>query len=343
MKSIFIILLSAIFSSCKSQTSSIPEKNVQTAHIDSIYKPVVQLDISDGIVYFSFNNGATWENKSQGLPKDVFLTDIAISDKHLAVTTKQNGIFLFDFQTNTWAGLSMNPLTNNVDALYFHQNKMFAGTQHGGVFISNDQGKTWTSHNNGLRNLTIRKLAVIDNKLYAGTNGGLFSWNDMENKWEIVYGDNQLQVNGITEASGEIYIGTNHGAYKSSKYFRDWKLILPNRSLHNIDSDGQIVYAMVYNELFFSNDKGLTWQSMQKGLPAELYSFQVMKKDNVVLVGQWDGVYKRETSENLKAGWAFSSKGLPSENAVTEMKIYKDIIIIGCSKRKLRTGVTTNK
>jgi hypothetical protein len=82
---------------------------------------------------------------------------------------------------------------------------------------------------------------------------------------------------------------------------------------------------------------------MQKGLPAELYSFQVMKKDNVVLVGQWDGVYKRAVSENPKAAWTFSSKGLPSKFAVTEMKIYKNIVVIGCSERRLRKGMTTNK
>jgi photosystem II stability/assembly factor-like uncharacterized protein len=343
MKSVLTILLFAVFSSCNSQTSSIPKKEVQIEPNISTYKPVKQTDTSDGIVYFSFDNGTSWENKSQGLPKDISLTDIAVSNEHLGVTTKQDGIFLFDFQSSTWVSLATNPPAENLEALYFHQNKIFAGTQNSGVFISNDLGKTWALHNDGLGNLTIRKFAAIDNQLYVGTNGGLFSWNERENKWKSEYGAQQLQVNGITELAGEIYIGTNQGAYKTSKYLRDWKLVLPNRSLHNIGSDGQIVYAMVYSELFFSYDKGFTWHSMQKGLPAELYSFQVMKKDNVVLVGQWDGVYKRAVSENPKAAWTFSSKGLPSKFAVTEMKIYKNIVVIGCSERRLRKGMTTNK
>jgi ligand-binding sensor domain-containing protein len=343
MKSILTILFFAFFSSCNSQSSSIPKKEVQTKDIVSNYKTDQQIDTSDGIVYFSFDNGTSWENKSQGLPKDIALTDIAVSKEHLGVTTKKNGIFLFDFQTNSWASLATNPPTDHLEALCFYQNKIFAGTQNSGVFLSNNQGKTWTLHNKGLSNLTIRTFAVIDTQLYVGTNGGLFSFNKKENNWKLEYGNNSLQVNGITQLAGEIYIGTNQGAYKTSKYFRDWKPVLPKRSLHNISSDGQTVYAMVYNELFFSYDKGFTWQSMQKGLPSELYSFQVIKKDHVVLVGQWDGVYKRAALEKPKGVWEFSSKGLPSNFAVTEMKIYKNIIVIGCSERRLRKGMTINK
>lgn len=343
MKPILTILLFAFFSSCNSQTPGIPKKEIQNEGIVSTYKSNKQTDTSDGIVYFSFDNGVSWENRSQGLPKDISLTDMAVSDKYLGVTTKQNGIFLFDFQANSWVSLSTIPSTDNLDALYFYQNKIFAGTQNNGVFLSDDQGKTWALHNNGLSNLTIRKLVAIDNKLYVGTNGGLFSFNGEENKWKLEYGDEFLQVNGLTELGAEIYIATNQGVYKTSKYFRNWKPVLPNRSIHNIGSDGQTVYAMVYNELFFSYDKGFTWQSMQKGLPAELYSFQVMKKDNDILVGQWDGVYKRAVSDNAKASWGFSGEGLPRKFSVTEMKFYKNIIVIACSERRLRKGMTTNK
>jgi ligand-binding sensor domain-containing protein len=339
MKPLITIFLIAMFCSCNSQTAGISKKEVQE-EVASIDK---QTDTSDGVVYFSFDDGTSWVNKSQGLPVDISITDIAISNEHLGISTKQNGIFLFDFQRNKWVSLELNPPIEYLESLYFHQNKIFAGTQNSGVFISNDQGKTWASHNEGLGNLTIRKFAVIDHKVYVGTNGGLFSWNEKETMWKSEYGSNALQVNGITESAGEIYIGTNQGVYKTSKYFRDWKQVLPNRSLHNISSDGQTVYAMVYNELFFSYDKGFTWKSMQKGLPAQLYSFQVMKKDNVVLVGQWDGVYKRAASVSTNSGWEHSSKGLPSKFAVTEIKSFKNIVVIGCSERRLRKGMTTDK
>jgi hypothetical protein len=43
---------------------------------------------------------------------------------------------------------------------------------------------------------------------------------------------------------------------------------------------------MTYNELFSSADKGESWQSIQKGLPKELYTFNVIKNYNAVFAGQ---------------------------------------------------------
>jgi ligand-binding sensor domain-containing protein len=207
-------------------------------------------------------------------------------------------------------------------------------------------GKTWVTANEGLKDLTIRKFAVFNHKLYAGTNGGLYSLNKKENNWNLEYGQSDLQVNGITALNGEIYIGTNKGVYKHAERQKDWKEMLANHSLHNISSDDRTVYAMTYDRLFASFDKGNTWQNMQQGLPDNLYTFQILKKDNIVFAGQWDGVYKKETSShlmNLNHAWKSSNKGLPAKFAVTEMKSYRHIIVIGCSERKLRNGVTVNK
>ena len=343
MKFTITILLLGAFSLCKGQPVSVTGTKSNTTNSLSQENAG---DDENGIIYFSLDNGNTWENKSNGLPGNIFLTDIAVSDDFLGVATKQDGIFIYNFENKAWINLPVHSQINyNIDALFFYNKKVFAGTQNGGIFIYDDREKIWTSHNTGLGTLTIRKLASFDNKLYAGTNGGLFSLNEKENKWELEYG-NALQVNGITELEGDIYIGTNNGVYKNSNTPKDWKQIMPNRSLHNISSDNTTVYAMTYSELFASDDKGKTWQSVQTGLPAQLYSFQVMKKDNTVLVAQWDGVYKREASDNLFHSyneWKFSSKGLPGKIAVKEMKIYKNIIVIGCSERKLRKGVTTTR
>lgn len=297
-------------------------------------------DTEMGIIYFSADNGNSWQNKSNGFPGGIFITDMAVSENLLGVSTKQNGIFLYNNQNNLWENISTKPqIKNNIDALFFFNNKIFAGTQNGGIYISANNGKNWRELNNGLRNLTIRKMAVFHNKLYAGTNGGLYSLNEKENKWILEFDKNGLQVNGMTGYAGEIYIGTNHGAFKWSKQTKTWEQIMTNRSLHNISSDNHAVYAMVYNELFQSTDKGKTWQSIQNGLPEKLYTFQVMTKDSVSLAGQWYGIYRKINSGPplyLSSGWKSSNNGLPSEFAVTEMKIFKNMFVIGCSERGLR-------
>ena len=66
-----------------------------------------------------------------------------------------------------------------------------------------------------------------------------------------------------------------------------------------------------------------------------------MKYDNIILVGQWNGIYRMKNSGPplyLNSDWEFSSDGLPPKFAVTEMKIFKNIIVIGCSERGFRKG-----
>jgi len=281
-----------------------------------------------GIVYFSYDNGESWENNSNGLPKDIFLSDLAASDEFLGLATKQNGIFLYNVEKRSWVKTNGTPKTSNdFDALYLFKSRMFVGTQGEGVFISSDKGQNWFALNDGLSNLTVRKFTEIDNKLYVGTNGGLFSFDEHENKWHFEYGNNNLQVNGIIEYDNEIYIGTNQGAYKANINKSNMKKILPDKSLHNIGVARNIVYALVYNELFATKDKGMTWYSDQKGMPKGKYSFQIIQKDNTVLVGQWDGIYKKDATEN----WKLTSKGLPNNTPILEFKTYKGFIVAGSS------------
>lgn len=283
---------------------------------------------STGIVYFSVDKGASWENKSKGLPDSIFLTDIAISDSLLGITAKRHGVFLFDFREDEWIKIPGTPwISDNLDALYFHHGRMFTGTRHSGVFVSRDAGKTWTQYNKGLRDLTIRRFAAIDDVLYAGTNGGLYSLDENQNKWILEYEQPSLQVNGIAEFDNEIYIGTNQGVFKTAKRQHNWKKLMLDRSLHNISAAGKYVYALAYNELFASGDKGKTWYSAQKGMPAGKYSFQLMETGGQVLVGQWDGVYRKDS---LK-GWQTVNNGLPEGFPVTEMKTYKNLVVIASS------------
>jgi ligand-binding sensor domain-containing protein len=281
-----------------------------------------------GIVYFSFDYGKTWENTSKGLPAELFLSDMTAGPDFLGVATKQKGIFIFDFPTNEWRGVNTNPLEKDeINALYFYQNKLFAGSKNNGIVVSSDNGNTWTSLNVGLNNLTIRKLIAIDNTLYAGTNAGLYVYDGATKKWKLEYNQN-TQVNGIKEFDGEIYIGTNKGAFKKRKGETEWKQVLANHSLHNISADSKNVYALTYSELFISADKGKTWRSDQLGLPAGLYSFQIIEKNNHVLAGQWDGVYERTHG----AGWKLSNKGMPPKFPVLELVIVDEIIVAASSQ-----------
>ena len=260
------------------------------------------------IVYFSSDNGNSWVDKSDGLPAPIVVPDFAVSGDMLALASKQQGIYLYDFGKVKWQRLAGKPATStDLDALFIKNNNFITGTHGDGIFVSANNGATWQAMNSGLGNLTIRKIVEIENVLEFGTGS--------------------LQVNGITALDGEIFIGTNQGVFKSIKGLNNWIKILPNQSLHNISSDDKTVYAMVYSELFVSTDKGRSWQSDQRGMPAGMYSFHVTRKDNALFVAQWDGVYRKYGGSN----WTLASKGMPAKFPVTELKVFKNLLMAGSS------------
>lgn len=342
MRKLTLIILLAILSSCNGQNKKL---NQALSKKDSI-SPIIKSPIEtiDGIVYFSSNNGLTWENKSDGLPDsiNIALGAIAVSDKSLGIATKERGVFLFDFQTNQWIGIPTDKkiIESNPGPLIFYKGQIYLGTQTSGVFSSADFGKNWKKLDSGLTNFTIRRFAQINNKLYAGTNGGLYSLNEIEKKWELEYGNSTMQVNGMTEFDGTIYIGTNQGVFTTPADRKEWNQVLANQSLHNISSDENTIYAMTYNELLSSTDNGLTWKNIQNGLPAKLYTFNVIKNGNSVFAGQWDGVYRKDSPNG---NWKLFSNGLPEKLAINNMKLYKGIIVISGSERRLKRGMNTNK
>lgn len=342
MGKLILIILLSVFSSCIGQYKKSNHEFTKKDSISSSKKNPVKL--MDGIVYFSTDNGLTWENKSDGLPDSIHIAlgAIAVSGKLLGIATKEKGVFLFDFETNKWNNIpvTVKIIESNPGPLIFFKNQIYLGTQASGVFSTADVGKSWEKPDEGLTSFTIRRFTQINDKLYAGTNGGLFSFNEIEKKWELEYGNSTLQVNGMTEFDGNIYIGTNQGAFTSPTDRKEWKQVLANRSLHNISSGGNTIYAMTYNELLSSTDKGLTWKNIQNGLPAKLYTFNVVKNGNSVFAGQWDGIYRKDSPDE---NWKLFSNGLPEKLAINNMKLYNGIIVVSGSERRLKKGLNTFK
>jgi photosystem II stability/assembly factor-like uncharacterized protein len=332
-----------LIGSCTAKTKNIIE-NESKQNKTSPIPDKSQNETTDGAIFFSNNNGLTWQNKSKGLPNSINLGlgAIAVSENLLGTAIKEYGVYLFDFQKDIWVNIPTDKqiLDGNLGTMTFFKNRIFIGTQMSGVFSTADNGKNWIKFNTGLTNLSIRKLIQIDDKLYAGTDAGLFSYNEPDDKWNLEFGNKTMQVNGMTDFDGSIYIGSNQGAFATPKGRKDWKQILANRTLHNISSDDNTIYAMVYNELLSSKDKGKSWQNIQDGLPKELYTFNVIKNGNSLFAGQWDGVYRKDSANEV---WKSYSDGLPNKLAISNMKLYKGIIVISGNERGLKKGMTTDK
>ena len=325
IKLYLLIFVIFILNSCNSQTSD-TLKGVQ-----------------NGIVYFSYDNGINWINSSNGLPEKIRigLDGIATSNQLIGVATKDNGIYLYNFENRIWDSIPTDKqiIEGNIGALAIMDSSIFVGTQFKGVFCTRDKGKNWTNLNDGLTNLTIRRFYEFNNILYVCTNDGFYFFDKFSANWKLEFGQNSLQTNGATFYRGSFYLATNRGIF-SQQADKSWINSSPQFSMHNISSDKNQIYAMTYNELLLSSTDSKIWQSVQSGLPKELYTFNVLNHNDLTLVGQWDGVYRKTNGTIM---WELSSKGLPEKFAVTNLKTFNDILVVSTSERKLKEGITTEK
>lgn len=289
------------------------------------------------------DKGETWKNASNGIPQNVSigLGGITSSDQLLAIATKENGVFVYNEMNGIWSNIPTKQeiIDAKIGAIIHYKNAFYVGTQLKGIVISRDKGKKWDTLNAGLGNLTIRRFLTLDNKLYVCTNDGFYLFDEKTSSWKLEFGENGLQVNGAAIFQNIIYIATNKGIYRSDKV-KSWKNVLPNHSVHNISSDFEQLYGMTYSSLLLSSKNGIQWQSIQAGLPKDLYTFNVLRFNEFVYAGQWDGVY-RKNSNNMN--WELSSNGLPLKFAVTNLKVFKNILVVSTSERKLKEGTTIEK
>lgn len=141
MIKVYVLFFTAfLLNSCNSQTGGNTQANGLQSLPDNSQK-------ENGIVYFSFDNGASWVNSSNGLPGKtrIGLDGIATSAQSLGVATKDNGVYLYNFKTKLWETVPTDKriIEANIGALAIADNVIYVGTQHKGVFYTNDKGKSW--------------------------------------------------------------------------------------------------------------------------------------------------------------------------------------------------------
>ncbi len=122
---------------------------------------------TNGAVYYSSNNGMTWNNIA---PPDSYdsIEAIALVDGNI-VAGGGEGLFVSSDGGTTWTDAFI--ADNGITSLLTVQSSIFAGTS-GGIFVSTDGANTWNAENQGLATLSVNALAVQGSDLYAGTEGG---------------------------------------------------------------------------------------------------------------------------------------------------------------------------
>ncbi len=146
---------------------------------------LIYVGSDDGLIHVSKNAGQEWENISNSLPKDFWVSQVSPSNHQVGrVYASLNGyrwdnfdamIYKSDNHGKSWTkigtGLPKEPV-NVIKEDPVNENILYVGTDHG-VYVSLDRGQTFHAFDEGLSNTPVHDLVIHprENDLVIGTHG----------------------------------------------------------------------------------------------------------------------------------------------------------------------------
>lgn len=310
-----IILFSISLSNAQWQKVNGPNNSNIIAFAKSGTK-IFALGERDG-VFFSNNNGDSWELTNNGLPINNFQRFYAleIDGTNLFLGTKE-GAFLSTDNGNEWISINNGmPIDSKVYSFLMDGSNIYAGTSNG-IFLSNNNGNDWTSASIGLPpETTVRAFALSGSNIFAGTTNGAFLSNNNGNSWIAINNGLPTFIYSLAIEGDNIYAGVSEGVYLSTDNGDSWELKnngLPQSFGMWITVSGTNVYIGTTTGLFVSTDNGTTWTPIKDGLTNLPYlnnSMRAIMIDGAdIFAGGNDGI---SLSTDNGISWNYRNNGLP--------------------------------
>ena len=150
----------------------------------------------------------------------------------------------------------------------------------------------WEECNNGLWGGFITSLASQNNYIFAGINSGIAISSDYGNNWitkrfDFDNGDNYVTLIGIND--NEVFVFSFNNLFYSNDLGKTWE----KRSidLSNSYANGVVFYKnqiiiSTNDGLFESKDNGFSWQKLSSD-----YTTSIIAIKNKIIVGAYNGLY----------------------------------------------------
>jgi ligand-binding sensor domain-containing protein len=231
---------------------------------------------TDGGVFLSTNNGASWTAVNTGLTNTGVLS-LAVNGSNLFAGTFGGGVFRSTNNGASWTAVNTGLGNRSIYALAVNGSNLFAGT-HSGVFLSANNGTSWATVNTGLPNTEVYSLFVNGSNLFAGTDGsGMFLSTNNGTSWTAVNAGLTNAIVGSFAVSGSnLFTATDRGGV--------WRRPLSEMVTAVGDDFSQVPVGFELEQNYpnpFSN--GATSRAPSAGNPATTIRYQLPKTTEVVL------------------------------------------------------------
>jgi hypothetical protein len=269
---LLVIAFTATVPSAKSQwvKTDIPKNGATGAFVASSTKLFAGVSTdgfySDGAVFVSTNNGASWSSTST---ITWGVTALAASGTSLYGATirpdgfRPGGVYRSSNDAASWTGVGLT--SYDVVTLAVLGTNIFAGTLGQGVFWSTDNGATWIERYqfgatwffcSNVNGTSI--FAGTDNGIYRTTNNGV-SWTNI--------GLTTSDVTAINFIGSTIFVGTLNGIFRSTNTGGVWTSSgLDGNVLTSLQVSGSNIFAGTSAGVFMSTNGGVSWASVNTGL-----------------------------------------------------------------------------
>jgi len=260
-------------------------------------KPNILYIATNAYLYKTRDEGATWQNISQGMTHSrvISLAIDPLFPANVYAGTKGDAVFRSYNGGQNWeskrAGLEDVTISSVVHQLVFvpgSSQRLFAATSMG-VFESETSGETWIKRMDGMKEVLMVISLAIDSQqpqtLYAGTSGGVYKSLDGGHWWEKVnnglvdpeilkssraLGVTKIQIDPHHPQS--VYAATLTGLYKTMNGGQTWEKIgadLPDHMLSDLILDPYLpktLYVGSREGVHISTNGGTTWKARNEGL-----------------------------------------------------------------------------
>ena len=280
MKTILLtlILIFPLFLSAKWEKIESPKSIQNLSNIKSGTDFLVGCNYD---IFFSFDEGETWEKRVNGLPKDRVSTSLKTVYENfvLALVLNSYTSYLRTIYYTQDKGLNWQNLTNNLDSnITFTEVKIdntniyILPLRKSFILKTSDFGETWDS------SITWQNIKITP------------TFFDVENDSIVL-----IENSSINAGGGEAIVSTDGGISWEN---RSDKLFLSGVSLVRLEK--QNIYIGDKSGLFYSTDFGDTWQSPTSPIVNNLNIRQLEIYNDTVFLGTNRGIYK---AKDLAKGW----------------------------------------
>lgn len=259
---------------------------------------------SQGLVYFSYDEGDTWEKVNLSGRAD--FNSVLLIGSTIFIASSDGSIWRKEPNVDEWSKkiISSNSININAIAYSADHKKIVATTSDGEIFLSDDLGLQWAPVYSGEN--PINKLVYIAEKklwIAAADSGVLLMSKDGGNIWSQHKIHSNINFEVVLNLQDCLLAAGSHGGVVASwDDGETWSVIKDpiNGFIQNMQSlanDGLIYAVGSEGLLMHSEDAGKHWQNPHRSHFSSDYFFAsvIDYKANIILAGGPPGTLVRST------------------------------------------------